>query len=88
MAILLILWIIQAGVGLAIGRAKGRPGLGLLLGALLGVFGWIALAFVGPASRSRSGASACTARSSWPRATPGPASRGRWPPRPRSRCTA
>jgi len=48
MAILLILWIIQAGVGLAIGRAKGRPGLGLLLGALLGVFGWIALAFVRP----------------------------------------
>ena len=48
MAILLILWIIQAGVGFAIGRARGRPWLGLLLGTLLGVFGWIILAFIRP----------------------------------------
>jgi len=41
----LITWLaIQSGVGLLIGRARGRPLLGWILGLLLGPIGWITMA--------------------------------------------
>ncbi|NLV57124.1 MAG: hypothetical protein GXY13_16110, partial [Acidimicrobiales bacterium] len=38
-------------VGFLIGRSKGRPVLGLILGALLGCFGWVIVALI-PAKRN------------------------------------
>jgi RNA polymerase subunit RPABC4/transcription elongation factor Spt4 len=34
----------KGGIGYLIGRSKGRPGLGFLLGLLLGIIGWIIIA--------------------------------------------
>jgi len=34
----------KGGIGYLIGRSKGRPGLGFVLGALLGIIGWIIIA--------------------------------------------
>jgi len=38
--------VIGAIVGYLIGNAKGRPGLGVILGALLGCIGWIIVAVI------------------------------------------
>lgn len=39
---------ISAAIGFAIGNHKGRPALGLILGALLGFIGWIIVAVTPP----------------------------------------
>jgi hypothetical protein len=39
--------IVSGMIGLLIGMSKGRPGLGFVLGALLGCIGWIIIAFMG-----------------------------------------
>jgi hypothetical protein len=44
----LVLWAIQIAVGFWIGWNKGRPFLGAVLGAVLGVLGWIIMAFIRP----------------------------------------
>ena len=40
-------FVIGGMVGLLIGMFKGRPGLGFVLGALLGCIGWAIIAFMG-----------------------------------------
>lgn len=45
-AIRLVLWAFFGGVGYAIGRGKGKGGLGLTLGLTLGVIGWIIVGFM------------------------------------------
>jgi len=39
-SIFIVAFLVQAGVGLAIGAARKRPVVGLVMGALLGVIGW------------------------------------------------
>jgi hypothetical protein len=52
--VLLILWVaIGGGVGALIGSSKGRRGLGFVLGLLLGIIGWIIMAFVSPTPEHR-----------------------------------
>lgn len=46
LAITLVLMAFFGGVGYAIGNKKGKGVLGLILGAMLGVLGWIVLAFI------------------------------------------
>jgi F0F1-type ATP synthase assembly protein I len=38
--------LIGGGIGYLIGNSKGRPGLGVILGALLGCIGWIIVAII------------------------------------------
>ena len=38
--------LIGGGIGYLIGNSKGRPALGLILGALLGCIGWIIVAVI------------------------------------------
>jgi hypothetical protein len=52
LAALIILWVICAGAGMAIGISKGRPVLGLVLGGVLGIIGLVIMAFV-PKSRAK-----------------------------------
>jgi hypothetical protein len=47
----LALWLVSAlvvggGIGLVIGRARGRPALGFALGFVLGLIGWIVVACI------------------------------------------
>lgn len=48
-----LIWIICGIAGYSIGNAKGRGPTGLLLGLLLGVFGIIIIAVMGPADLLR-----------------------------------
>ena len=45
---LILFWIFDAGIGYLIGNRKGRPVLGVTLGFVLGLIGWIILALVKP----------------------------------------
>ncbi len=45
-AITLVLMAFHGGVGYLIGSRKGKGTLGLILGSMLGVIGWIVLAFI------------------------------------------
>jgi hypothetical protein len=38
--------VVGGGIGLLIGKAKGRPALGFVLGFLLGIIGWIVSALI------------------------------------------
>ena len=52
----LIGWVIVGGaVGAAIGSNKGQGGLGFVLGALLGVLGWVIVAVMAPAEQPAAG---------------------------------
>lgn len=42
----IILLVVDAVVGILIGRSKGRPYTGFYLGLFLGVIGWIIMAFI------------------------------------------
>ena len=54
-ALILLIWVAAAAVTAAlIGRRKGRPWTGLLLGLLLGWIGVIAIAVTRPAQTRRS----------------------------------
>ena len=44
--VLLSSLVVGGGIGLLIGKAKGRPGLGFLLGFVLGTVGWIVIALI------------------------------------------
>ncbi len=46
LVITLVLMAFFGGVGYAIGNKKGKGVLGLILGSMLGVIGWIVLAFI------------------------------------------
>lgn len=46
LVIWLVLTLFFGGVGYAIGSKKGKGALGFILGAVLGVIGWIILAFI------------------------------------------
>jgi hypothetical protein len=48
MAVLLIIWLACAFIGLLIGSNKGRPGAGFLLGLFLGFIGLIIIAVMSP----------------------------------------
>lgn len=45
----LVIWLLCGIIGLLIGQNKGRPIQGLALGFLLGIFGVIIIAVMGPA---------------------------------------
>jgi hypothetical protein len=47
--------LISGGIGAAIGKAKGRPGLGLVLGMFLGLIGWIIIAVVPSVKKAAQG---------------------------------
>jgi len=49
----LISFVVFGLVGWAMGRGKGRGGLGFILGAFLGVIGLIIMAFIGDSGGSR-----------------------------------
>jgi uncharacterized membrane protein YeaQ/YmgE (transglycosylase-associated protein family) len=51
---LLIVWLLCAGLAGYIGNSKGKLGLGVVLGLLLGVIGVIIMLFVKPANSSKS----------------------------------
>lgn len=49
MGLVLVFAVIFGGIGYAIGKGKGQAGLGLVLGALLGLIGLIIIAVMKPA---------------------------------------
>jgi hypothetical protein len=49
----LVLWVLCGVVGWKLGDSKGRPGLGLLLGFLLGLIGLVIVAFLPPVQRAQ-----------------------------------
>lgn len=54
--VILLLWLVFGVVGYVLGEAKGRPGQGAVLGALLGPIGWLCVLF-GPDYRKKGEAS-------------------------------
>ncbi len=48
MGVFVAIWLVCAFLGLIIGNAKGKPGLGFILGLLLGVFGVLIIAVTSP----------------------------------------
>jgi hypothetical protein len=48
MAILIVLWVLCAFIGMAIGSSKGRAGTGFILGLVLGLIGIVIIAVMSP----------------------------------------
>lgn len=46
LAIVAGLWFLSGLIGLSAGALQGRPGMGFVLGVLLGPFGWLAALFL------------------------------------------